>query len=184
MEAAWLRTLCVLFFIELSSRLHLARDTAHPDSSNPSMGHSAGRSLAIAGHLDNVRYLVQDRDSKFTRSFDDVFRTQGATVIRTPIRAPRANDMGPPLLEADEVPEVRARLLGAAGRLEVRQVELLERQAPLPGRSVHGHLIASVEGQELGNAGHAGRRFTSGSSCHTVITTEADRSETRHGAGG
>jgi len=88
-ETAWLRTLYVLFFIELGSRrVHLTGVTAHPDSAWVTQ---QGRNLAIAGELDNVRYLVRDRDSKFTTSFDDVFRAEEATVIRTPIRAPRAN---------------------------------------------------------------------------------------------
>jgi len=49
------------------------------------------RNYAIADALDNVRYLVRDRDAKFTRSFDDVWRTEDVSVIRTPVRAPRAN---------------------------------------------------------------------------------------------
>src|SRR4051812_42316657 len=82
-------TLYGLFFIELGSRrVHLAGVTAHPDSEWVTQ---QGRNLAVAGHLDNVRYLVRDRDTKFTRSFDDVFRTEDATVIRTPVRARRAN---------------------------------------------------------------------------------------------
>lgn len=45
--------------------------------------------VTLAEREQPVRYLIRDRDSKFTRSFDEVFRTEGIRVIRTPVRAPR-----------------------------------------------------------------------------------------------
>jgi putative transposase len=38
-----------------------------------------------------VRFLIHDRDSKFTASFDEVFRSEGIRIVPIPVRAPRAN---------------------------------------------------------------------------------------------
>jgi transposase InsO family protein len=39
----------------------------------------------------SVRFLIRDRDTKFSRAFDDVWRSIGAEIIRTPVQAPNAN---------------------------------------------------------------------------------------------
>ena len=41
--------------------------------------------------IERTRFLIHDRDSKFSGAFDDVFRSEGIEDIRTPIRAPKAN---------------------------------------------------------------------------------------------
>jgi transposase InsO family protein len=38
-----------------------------------------------------VRFVLRDRDAKFTRAFDEVFCSQGAEVLWTPVQAPNAN---------------------------------------------------------------------------------------------
>jgi len=90
-ETLMLKTLYVLFFIDLQTRrIHLAGVTAHP---NAAWVTEQARNLAIEDRLQGVRCLIHDRDSKFNVSFDEVFATEGARVIRTPVRAPRANSV-------------------------------------------------------------------------------------------
>jgi putative transposase len=88
-ETAWMRTLYVFFFIEHSRRrVHVLGVTAHPSGEWVTQ---QARNLAMNGDLDSIKFLVRDRDTKFTRPFDDVFRSEGIRVIRTPIRSPKAN---------------------------------------------------------------------------------------------
>jgi putative transposase len=90
-ETMWLKTLYVLFFIELGSRrVHLGGCTANPDAGWVTQ---QARNLVVTRpHVDaRLRFLVRDRDRKFTRAFDEIFQSAAVKVLRTPVRAPRAN---------------------------------------------------------------------------------------------
>ena len=89
-ETAFLSTLYVLFFIEVGTRrVHVMTSTRHPDASYTTQ---QARNLYMEDALPTgVRHLIRDRDARFTRSFDSVFGSEGARVILTPIRSPRAN---------------------------------------------------------------------------------------------
>jgi hypothetical protein len=71
-------------------RAHVAGVTAHPDFAWVSQ---QGRNLAfgLQERGCSAKFLIHDRDSKYSGPFDEVFRTEGVRVIRTPLRAPRAN---------------------------------------------------------------------------------------------
>jgi putative transposase len=81
----------VPFCIELDPRrVHLAGVTAHPDSAWVTQ--QARNLLLVLGERGRpVRFPLRDRDAKFCRSFDEVFRSEGAQVLVTPVRAPTAN---------------------------------------------------------------------------------------------
>jgi hypothetical protein len=49
------------------------------------------RSAVLSARTRAAGFLIRDRDSKFTASFDEVFRSEGIGIIRTPVRAPRAH---------------------------------------------------------------------------------------------
>jgi putative transposase len=81
----------VLFFIEPDSRrVDLAGVTANPVWR---LGHPAGRNLllALGERGRRLRFLLRDRDAKFCRGFDELFRSEGARIILTPVQAPTAN---------------------------------------------------------------------------------------------
>ena len=46
---------------------------------------------ALGTRIERMRFLIQDRDSKFSGAFDEVFRSEGIEAILTLIRAPQAN---------------------------------------------------------------------------------------------
>jgi putative transposase len=74
-ETIKLRTIFVMFFIELQTRrVQLAGVTSHPDSAWVTQ---QARNLAIEGRLSGTRFLLRDRDAKFSRPFDEVVQTEG-----------------------------------------------------------------------------------------------------------
>jgi transposase InsO family protein len=88
-ETLSLRRFYVLFFFELESRrVHLGGCTTNPTGAWVTQ---QARNLSFTGLFDRMRFLIHDRDSKFSAAFDEVFRSEGIRVIHTPIRAPQAN---------------------------------------------------------------------------------------------
>ncbi|MGO8872609.1 MAG: integrase core domain-containing protein [Acidimicrobiales bacterium] len=90
-DTVLLKRLYVLFFIELDTRkVYATGVTAHPTGA---WVVQQARNLAyeLAERGRPVKFLIRDRDTKFTAAFDEVFRSEGIRIIRTPVRAPRAN---------------------------------------------------------------------------------------------
>jgi putative transposase len=90
-ETLSLQRVYVLFFIELASRrVHLAGCTVNPTGAWVTQ---QARQLAwtLTERPSPFRFLIRDRDSKFTRDFDTVFASEGIEIIKTPMRAPKAN---------------------------------------------------------------------------------------------
>jgi putative transposase len=89
-DTVFLKRFYILFFIELASRrVRIAGITSNPDGAWMTQ---QARNLVMRLDEDGARFrfLIRDRDSKFTHSFDEVFRSEGIRVIKAPVRAPRA----------------------------------------------------------------------------------------------
>jgi putative transposase len=89
-ETAFLQRIYVLFFISLATRrIEYVACTSNPDGRW--VAQQARNLVMQLGDEHPFRYLIHDRDTKFDHAFDEVFRTEGIKVIRTPTQAPNAN---------------------------------------------------------------------------------------------
>jgi putative transposase len=90
-DTVLLRRLYILFFIEHGTRrVHLAGITAHPAGEWVTQ-QARNLLMTLEDQVGSIKFVIRDRDTKFTAPFDAVFTAAGARIIRTSVQAPRAN---------------------------------------------------------------------------------------------
>lgn len=86
-----LRRVHALVFLEHGTRrLHLTGVTAHP-AAQWSVLQARNLATDLGVRLESLRFLLRDRDSKYTESFDAVFTAEGTEPLKTAPRSPRMN---------------------------------------------------------------------------------------------
>ena len=81
----------ILVFIEHGTRrMHVGGVTAHP-TGDWTVQQARNLALDLSERFGDFRFLIRDRGSNFTTSFDAVFQATGTTIVRTAVQAPRMN---------------------------------------------------------------------------------------------
>jgi putative transposase len=137
-ETAWLKRIYVLFFISLERRrVEFVACTASPTGAWV-VQQARNLLMTLDDRQQPLRLLIHDRDTKFSGGFDQVFRSEGVAVIRTPVQAPNANAHAerPPRRRAASHARARARVTSAGASPVTGEVV----RGPVPGRGAIGSL--------------------------------------------
>jgi putative transposase len=90
-DTVLLKRLYILVFIEHGTRqMHLGGVTANP-TGEWTVQQARNLGMSLGERFEDIRFLIRDRGSNFTRSFDAVFQATGARILRTAVQAPRMN---------------------------------------------------------------------------------------------
>ena len=90
-DTVLLKRIYVLVFIEhRTRRMHIGGVTANP-TGDWTMQQARNLALTLDERFGSIRFLIRDRGSNFTTSFDAVFQATGTRILHTAVQAPRMN---------------------------------------------------------------------------------------------